>query len=281
MRLLITGGKGFTGRHLIHAAKRRDYEIHTLQSDITHEENVFNEIKNIVPDYVIHLAALSHVVNADENFFYKVNLFGTTNLLKALLFSRKLPQKILLISSANIYGNNSHSPLAETDHPMPTNHYAMSKLSMEYMALNYLNELPISIIRPFNYTGVGQSAEFVIPKIIQAFKLASTEIELGNIDVEREYNDVRVFCEAYLDLLKLAGHGEKYNLCSGNAFSLKEVIILLENMTHRAMKIKINQNLMRKNEVFKLYGCPHKLEGLIGKLNHQPFENTLNWMLTH
>jgi len=281
MRLLITGAKGFTGRHLIHAAKRRDYEIHTLQSDITHEENVLNEIKSIVPDYVIHLAGLSHVVNADENFFYKINLFGTTNLLKALLFSKKLPQKILLISSANIYGNNNHSPLVETDDPMPTNHYAMSKLSMEYMAANYLNELPISIIRPFNYTGVGQSPQFVIPKIIQAFKMASTEIELGNINVEREYNDVRVFCEAYLDLLKLAGHGEKYNLCSGNAFSLEEVINLLENMTHRTMEIKINQNLIRKNEVLKLYGCSQKIEGLIGKLNHIPIENTLNWMLTH
>ncbi len=278
MRLLITGANGFTGQYLSGLAKKREFEVRALQSDITDEVAVFNEVKLINPDYVIHLAGHSHVINAHEKDFYLVNLFGTLNLIKGLQANQKSIKKIIIASSANVYGNSERILLTEGDIPRPVNHYAMSKLSMECMVANYFNNLPIIIVRPFNYTGLGQAIQFVIPKIINAYKLGFKEIELGNIDVEREYNDVRTFSEAYLSLLDLGLHSTTYNLCSGKSFSLKNVIAMMEDLTKKNMIIKINPNLLRDNEVHKLCGSPKKLEAAIGRLKYIPIENTLNWM---
>jgi nucleoside-diphosphate-sugar epimerase len=280
MRLLITGANGFTGRHLSSFAKKRDYEVVRLQSNITDEIAVSDEVKLINPDYVIHLAGHSHVINSNEKDFYSTNLFGTLNLVKALKINQKRIKKIIIASSANVYGNGEGMLLSEEDIPRPVNHYAMSKLSMEYMVANYFNCLPITIVRPFNYTGAGQSIHFVISKIVNAYKLGLEEIELGNIEVEREYNDVRTFSEAYLDLLDLGLNGTIYNLCSGKSYSLKNVIAMMEDLTKRNMAIKINPNLLRDNEVYKLCGSPKKIETVLGALKYISLENTLNWMLS-
>ena len=281
MRLLLTGADGFTGVHLTQAASNAGFEVFPLRSDLSDAGTLFGEVAQIAPTHVIHLAGISAVTHQDQQELYKVNLFGTLNLLDALLKVKDPIQKIILASSANVYGNvitGGHS-ISEDLCPVPVNQYAMSKLAMEYMALSYLDNLPIVFTRPFNYTGVGHDTRFVIPKIIEHFKKNASVIELGNMTVQREYNDVRNVCDIYLALLKNGQVGQVYNICSGRTSSLNQVMAKLEQLTGQTMEVRVNPNFVRKNEIEVLAGNPEKLESCIGAIHWRPLEDTLNWML--
>lgn len=278
-RLLITGADGFTGRHLRAAAEQVGYEAFSLRADLTDSVALAAEVMGVCPTHVVHLAAISAVTHADQEAFYRVNLFGSLNLLDAL---KRLPislEKVLMASSANVYGNVDAGLIAETVCPKPVNHYAMSKLAMEHMAMTYADDLPIVISRPFNYTGVGHDSRFVIPKIVEHFKRGAAEIELGNLDVYREYNDVRMVCDAYLKLLANGVMGETYNVCSGRAYSLREVIAVAEAISDQSIEVKVNPAFIRANEVHTLAGNQEKLKVAVGELQAFPLEETLGWML--
>jgi len=281
MRLLLTGADGFTGVHLTEAAGKAGFEVFPLKSNLSNAGALLEEVAQIAPTHVIHLAGISSVTHADQQELYKVNLFGTLNLLDALLKVKGSIQKIILASSANVYGNTSTGgdSISEDLCPMPVNQYAMSKLAMEYMARSYLDNLPIVFTRPFNYTGVGHDTRFVIPKIIEHFKNNAPIIELGNMTVQREYNDVRNICDIYLALLEQGQVGEVYNLCSGRASSLNQVMTELRRLTGQAMEVRVNPTFVRKNEIEVLAGNPEKLENCIVKVNWRPLEDTLSWML--
>lgn len=278
-RLLITGADGFTGQHLRAAAEQVGYDVFSLRSDLTDSAALASEVADVCPTHVVHLAAISAVTHSDHEAFYRVNLFGTLNLLDALKQLAICPKKVLLASSANVYGNADVGLIAETICPLPVNHYAMSKLATEHMAMTYAGDLPIVITRPFNYTGVGHDNRFVIPKIVEHFKNGAAEIELGNLDVHREYNDVRMVCDAYLKLLADGAAGEVYNVCSGRAYSLREVIAIAENISGKAIEVKVNPAFVRANEVYKLAGSPEKLKAVVGDLQEPYLEDTLRWML--
>lgn len=279
-RILLTGAGGFTGQHFTEAAQQAGYEVHPLVADLTDAEAVATGVAASAPDFVIHLAGISAVTHANEEALYRVNLFGTLNLLKALTALPQVPNRILLVSSANVYGNAHKSPIDESTCPAPVNHYAMSKLAMEFMSGTFADRLPLMIVRPFNYTGVGHDARFVIPKLVEHFARRAEEIELGNLDVEREFNDVRTVCKAYLRLLQLGQPGQTYNVCSGRPVSLKSVIDALKQITGHDLQIKVNPAFVRANEVHRLCGSPAKLEACIGKLQHPALEETLRWMLS-
>lgn len=277
--LLLTGSDGFTGLHLLKAASAQGYNVIELKSDLTDNEAVQQELSGQDIHNVIHLAAISAVTHADQMELYRVNLFGTLSLLQALSEQPQPPNKIVIASSANIYGNCPESPIAETALPAPVNHYAMSKLAMEHMARNLAEVLPIVTTRPFNYTGVGHDDRFVVPKIIAHFKDKRSTVELGNIQVEREFNDVRTVCEAYLALLEKGQPGEAYNICSGQTYSLTQVIDTLRNITGHTLSVEVNQAFVRANEVQRLCGDPGKLTACVGQLDHPKLTETLAWML--
>lgn len=279
MRILLTGADGFTGRHVSSFAQKNGYEVIGLTADLTNPKAVLEEVAKVSPTYVIHLAAISAVTHADEEAFYKVNLFGTQNLLQALSKMSSAPKKIVLASSANVYGNSLVSPISESVCPQPVNHYAISKLAMEFMSTVFAEKLPIVIGRPFNYTGVGHDTRFVVPKIVDHFKRRTPEIELGNLQVLREYNDVRAVCEAYLGLLQSGIPGEIYNIASGRAVSLQTIISTLEKLSKHSMNVKVNPAFVRANEIEVLSGSAKKIETLLGPLSHPTLEATLAWML--
>jgi nucleoside-diphosphate-sugar epimerase len=279
LKILLTGGDGFTGRHFTSAAEELGHTVTALEANLSDRVGLFGEVATASPDVVVHLAAISFVGHADTNAFYEVNVLGTLNLLESLLQLPVRPSRILLASSANIYGNCTVSPIDESQVPLPVNHYAMSKLSMEYMARNYLDRLPIFFVRPFNYTGVGQADSFLIPKLVKHFKESSASIELGNLDVEREFNDVRFVCDAYLKLILAAVPGDVYNICSGTPVSLSSVIELLQSITHHEIDVRVNPEFVRPNEVHRLCGSPVKLENCIGSINKFRLDETLEWML--
>jgi nucleoside-diphosphate-sugar epimerase len=279
MRLLLTGADGFTGQILSEQAQARGYEVYGLVSDITDKEAMAVEVARVEPEVAVHLAGISFVAHADDAAFYQVNVIGTQNLLGALAALPTRPQSVILAGSALVYGNSQASPIAEIEPVAPPNHYALSKLAMEYIARTYLDRLPIIITRPFNYTGPGQAPEFLIPKLVRHFAQRATMIELGNLDVEREFNDVRMVCEAYLALLQKGVPGELYNVCSGSPHTLREVMSKLERLTDHTMKITVNPAFVRPDEVRSLYGSADKLERCIGELPSYELDDTLRWML--
>ena len=283
MKIAVTGAQGFTGRHFCAEALRAGHEAIPLNADLTDRDALQAEIMRIGPDAAAHLAAISFVGHADEQAFYNVNVIGTTNLLAALAAMKSSPRSVLLASSANIYGNSLHSPIGEDEPPAPVNHYATSKLAMEYMAMTFADRLPLTIVRPFNYTGPGQAPNFVIPKIVAHFRERRPAIELGNIHVEREFNDVRMVCAAYLALLDAAPAGETFNVCTGEAHTLQHVIALLQNATGHTLEIKTNPAFMRTNEVHRLCGDPGKLSAFLKSrgltLQKHSLDDTLQWML--
>jgi nucleoside-diphosphate-sugar epimerase len=279
MKILLTGAAGFTGLIFTEHAEQYGHVVVPLVADLTDQHALTIEVDIVQPDAVVHLAGISFVGHADSSAFYQVNVIGTTNLLTALAGLTKNLSCVLLASSANVYGNCETSPITEQQLVAPINHYAMSKLAMEYMALTFVDRLPIIITRPFNYTGVGQAPQFLIPKLVSHFARKVKSIDLGNLNVEREFNDVRNLCEIYLKLLVQGLPGEHYNVCTGQTHSLRSVIILLEQLTQHTIQIKVNPAFIRANEVHKLCGSVDKLVGAIGPFEPRSLNETLNWML--
>ncbi|WP_172728498.1 GDP-mannose 4,6-dehydratase [Kluyvera cryocrescens] len=289
-RALVTGINGFTGRYVaaeLSAAGYRvfglgavsDSNIDCFQVDLMDASGLKEAVNQIQPNVVVHLAAIAYVGHGDSDAFYNVNLLGTRNLLQALDSSGSNIDSILLASSANIYGNGVSGQLAETTIANPANDYAVSKLAMEYMARLWMDRLPIFITRPFNYTGVGQADNFLLPKIVKHFKERSPAIELGNIDVWRDFTDVRALSRAYVELLSAKPHGEVINICSGRTYSLRKSIELCEKITGHHIEIRVNPAFVRANEVKTLSGDTTKLKSFIPDWNVPPLEDTLRWML--
>lgn len=279
MRLLLTGAEGFTGKYIVDAAIASGYEVFPIKADLTDFRLLKQEVHASNPTHIIHLAAISDVNDSHQENYYRVNLFGTLNLLNALESLEKTPEKVILASSANVYGSNSGQLIDEDRVPKPINQYAMSKLAMEYMSAPHGDRLPIVFSRPFNYTGVGHDNRFVIPKIVEHFLKGATQIELGNLGVEREYNDVRDVAQIYLELLQKGCNGEIYNIASGKTYSLGVVIELLKNITGQTMNIGTNPEFMRKNDIPVLSGDPRKLETCIGRVHWRGLQDTLSWMI--
>lgn len=289
MRILITGLDGFTGHYVKNELLAHGHanangnananKIIGLKSDLTDRDAVAAEIKQIQPEVVVHLAAIAFVGHGNSEDFYKVNLIGTRNLLEALYQSGSKITSILLASSANVYGNQSEGKLSEDCPLSPANDYAVSKFAMEKMAALWVNRLPLFIVRPFNYTGVGQNDNFLIPKIVNHFKSKASVIELGNLDVYREFNDVRMIAEIYSKLIKSAPIGETINVCTGKSYSLREIISLCEKITGHTIEVRVNPKFVRDNEVKTLMGDNQKLITLIRDLNTRSLEGTLRWML--
>lgn len=291
-RALITGIASFTGPYIAQQLAGNGYEVYGLRQEKAHTskhatslagdlldpgslEHVVNRCK---PDVVIHLAAITYVPHGDAAEIYQANVIGTRNLLSALAQCSTTPERVLLASSANVYGNAVAGLLDERCIFSPENDYAVSKVAMEYMARTWATRLPISVVRPFNYTGVGQASKFLIPKIVTHFQEHLTEIELGNTDVIRDFSDVRFVARAYGQLIEKAEPNEAYNLCSGTGYSLGSLIESMNEIAGYEIKVEVNPDFVRANEVKQLVGDNRKLLALCPSLEVIAMRDTLKWM---
>lgn len=279
MRALITGLEGFTGQYLQIELASHGHEVIGLNADVTDAAALNEELKRVQPDWVMHLAGIAFVGHGEPKDFYRVNLLGTRNLLEALAGCGKRPDCVLLASSANVYGNVTEGVLAENTLPNPANDYAVSKLAMEHMARLWMDKLPITIARPFNYTGVGQSELFLIPKIVGHFRRRAPVIELGNLDVWRDFLDVRTVARIYRRLIEKPSVGETVNVCSGHAVSLREVMVLATEITGYPIEVRVNPAFVRPSEIKTLCGDASKLRQLIGDWEQYSLAETLRWMI--
>ena len=295
-RILITGANGFTGQHLIERLAQEGHELHGLlhRADMDHGtvlkaahvadlrdwSAVSEVIRDVEPDKVVHLAAIAFVAHGDASELYSSNIFGTRNLLHALATARKKPDAVLLASSANVYGNKREGVLSEDLTPEPANDYGITKLSCEMLGRLYSDRLPIITVRPFNYTGRGQSEQFIIPKIVAHAKARSETIGLGNINVARDFSDVRMVVDSYARLLETpAAIGGLFNVCSGEAHTLAEVLGLVAELTGYEMNVVVDPAFVREGEVAMLRGDRSRLTTTIGDLDIVPLRETLEWML--
>ncbi|OXI33983.1 GDP-mannose 4,6 dehydratase [Burkholderia sp. AU16741] len=289
-RALVTGLGGFTGDYLAKSLQAAGYRVfgttHGSEAtgagmyrvDLCDRAALAKVVADVQPDVVAHLAAVSFVAHGDTDAIYRTNVVGSRNLLEALANLANRPRAILLASSANIYGNAAVESIDESVEPNPANDYAVSKLAMEYLARLWQDKLPIVVARPFNYTGVGQSPQFLLPKIVGHFQRGERAIELGNIDVERDFSDVRRVADAYRRLLEQAPAGGVFNVCSGRAVSLKAVIAMMEQIAGYTIDVQVNPAFVRANEVRRLQGDGARLQAAIGPLGDIPLESTLRWM---
>jgi nucleoside-diphosphate-sugar epimerase len=150
---------------------------------------------------------------------------------------------------------------------------------MEHMARTFADRLPIVITRPFNYTGAGQGGQFLIPKLVDHFARRAPHIELGNLHVEREFNDVRMVCQSYLDLLQHGQAGQAYNVCSGQTYTLQNVLDMLADITGHQIEVRVNPAFVRANEVHRLCGNPAKLQACTRPGMTEVLNDTLRSML--
>lgn len=283
---LVTGAAGFTGRYVCRSLQAAGYSVqawgHHQQDgvravDLNDRGQIEQALADVRPDVVLHLAGIAFVAHGDVDSIYRTNVVGTRNLLEGLVALPVAPSRVLLASSANVYGNAA-GVVGEDSPVSPQNDYAVSKLAMEYMAQLWAQRLPITIVRPFNYTGAGQSENFLLPKIVSHFALGARTIELGNIDVSRDFNDVRNVADIYTRLLAPGVASGTFNVCSGREHSLAEVIELMQEIAGYTIKVEVNSAFVRANEVKRLRGDPSKLLSALGRLPDFELSKTLNWM---
>lgn len=293
-RFLITGADGFTGRHLAVELSAQGHEVLALvrraapaipgvqaqiECDLLDAPAVQRAVRTARATHVAHLAGIAFVAHGDVDAIYRTNLVGSRHLLAALADSDAAPDAVLLASSANVYGSASEGVLDESVAPAPTNDYAVSKLAMEYMAALWQAQLPMVIVRPFNYTGVGQSENFLLPKIVAHYRRRAAVLELGNLDVERDFSDVRTVVRCYRLLLEARVAGRVLNICSGQATSLRDVLKMAGEITGFSPQVRVNPAFVRSNEVRRLIGSKARLEACIGPVVGPPLHETLTWML--
>lgn len=289
--LLVTGGGGFTGKHLCQAAINDGMVVHVLGRSVdlvdvySHDVDIrdasaLNKVIDIIdPDRVAHLAAISHVTQGSPSAYYEVNVIGTLNLLGALARSAPRIRSVLIASSAQVYGQPDVSLIDEQEAPRPINHYGASKLAMEHLSRTFADRLPINIVRPFNYTGAGQSTDFLVPKIVAHFAHQRAAIELGNLDIYREMNDVSAVVAAYLKILNSGIRDEIFNICSGVGHSPRQIIAELTKLTGHQIEVTVNPAFVRANEQKTLVGSDAHLASVVGKLDNPKLSNTLTKML--
>lgn len=278
MKVLITGIEGFTGQYVKQELSLFGHDVVGLQSNLLDWEAVADEIKEIQPQAVIHLAAISYVPSASSAEVYAVNTLGTQGVLESLVELPYELNKVILASSSIVYGMSS-GVIDESLCPRPVNHYGCSKLAMECIARTYTEKLPVIITRPFNYTGIGQSDNFLVPKIVSHFRDRRSIIELGNIDVERDFSDVRWIAKAYRVLLNQGGAGEVYNLCSGTTTSIRSIISTLTKITGHKIDIQINPDFVRSVEIRSQCGDSTKIKILMQDDGDITMEETLDWFV--
>jgi GDP-6-deoxy-D-talose 4-dehydrogenase len=295
-RIVVTGVDGFTGRYLAPVLADARYEVHGLvwrsdgaaiagvhqthECDLADAKGLIQIMREVRPAKVAHLAGIAFVAHEAIDAIYATNIVGTRNLLQALATAGAPVEAVLLPSSANVYGNFAGGVIDESVPPAPINDYAVSKLAMEFVARLYADRLPIVVVRPFNYTGVGQSLDFVIPKIVDHFRRQAPVIELGDLDVARDFFDVRAVVECYRRLMETsAAVGEVFNICSGRAHTIKEVLDIARDISGHDLEVRFNPAFARSNELKSLRGSRAKLDAAIGSFPAPSLTQTLRWML--
>jgi GDP-4-dehydro-6-deoxy-D-mannose reductase len=284
-RVLVTGGNGFAGRHLVAMLRERGDEVLVAGRlregdgvdyalDLGDDANVLGLIESTRPRVIYHLAAVSFVPDAtqDPSGTYETNIMGTARLFEAVrtVFRDRAPPRCIFASSAEAYGRRAPDeyPLRETLAPRPATPYAASKLAGEAIALASSRTfgIPAIVTRAFNHIGPGQDQRFAIPSFAKGLAEISRGAEpilsVGNLSTKRDFLDVRDVVSAYVALADDGLDGEIYNVCSGRPVSMAEILRQLIGVAHVAVEVRENSDLMRPSDNPLSYGDNTKLRAV-------------------
>ncbi|WP_426203479.1 GDP-mannose 4,6-dehydratase [Pseudomonas sp. TWP3-1] len=275
--LFITGLSGFVGQHIQSRLNAQDASWQLLPAasayDLTKPDSLI-DLWPQLPDAVIHLAGQTFVPEAfrDPARTFDINLLGTLNLLQALK-ARGFKGTFLYVSSGDVYGQVAESALPITEHqpPCPRNPYAVSKLSAEFLCLQWgLSEgLRVLVARPFNHIGPGQKDSFVIASAARQINrikhgLQAPQLEVGDIDVTRDFLDVSDVISAYFALLENSTPGQIYNICSGREQSIRSLIEQMGDLAEVEMKLVQDPARMRRADQRRVCASHQKLSETTG-----------------
>lgn len=256
------------------------------EADVCDRDKVHSAMHDFRPHHVYHLAAISSVPFSwkSPRQTYEVNVLGTLNLFEAAM-SLPSPPRILNVSTAQVYAP-SDLALSETSAVAPDNPYAASKLMAELSRIQFRNSPMGGVItaRSFNHTGPGQSSEFVLPSIAKQFAEIEAgrrepKLTLGNIHVKRDFTDVRDVLEAYFLLLQKGSVNETYNVCSGRARSIKEIVEEFELISGIKVEVETHASKQRAGEMEAVCGDPAKIRAVTGWAPKILWENSLHDLL--
>jgi GDP-4-dehydro-6-deoxy-D-mannose reductase len=307
MKVLITGIGGFAGSHLAdYIAAHSDAEIFGILRDVEKDDNLrqlgsrvqlssceitdfqstFKVIKDIKPDIIFHVAGQAFVPSSFEHAAdtFKTNVIGTINIFEAVKASEISP-RIIVVTSGEVYGETFGLPALHTEQsiPQPVNPYAASKTSVDYIAQTYkkYEGLNIVIARPFNHTGPRQKPNFVcssLAKQIVTLQRAGGPMVLrvGNIKARRDFTDVRDIACGYWMLSQIDNkHNYIFNLCSGNIFSIEEIIRMYERIIGTTFELNVESKRLRGYDIQLLAGNASAINHSVGWKAEIPLTQTL------
>lgn len=311
MKVLITGITGFAGGHLTELLARDSYEIYGTYldpfnpkslspfqqkatfypCDLTQPEAIEAVVKTVQPDFVYHLAGMSHVQKSWSlrETTLKVNLFGSLNLLESL---RKFAPsaRTLIVSSGEVYGEVplDLQPISENFPIRPMTPYAVSKASLELLCYPYIygDKLHIIIVRPFNHTGPRQNPTFVCSDFARQIAeiekgLREPRIYVGNLDTRRDFSDVRDVVRGYQMIMKKGQTGEIYNIASGKAYAIGELLDILLGLSRVKIQVSPDPERIRPSDIPLLLGDNTKVRHQIGWEPEISIQDTLRDILSY
>lgn len=246
-------------------------------------------VKENAPDAVIHLAAQSWVPDAfrDPELTLQVNVLGTLNLLQALRRTG-FSGRMVFVSTGDVYGHvpDNELPIREDRLPAPRNPYAVSKLAAEALCYQWsvTEGMEITIARAFNHIGPGQSERFVVSDFarqVAEIKLGRRQptVSVGDIDVTRDFTDVRDVVRAYFALLRDGASGEIYNICSGREQSIRALLHRLAAIAGVGISVQQDPSRLRKSEQRRVVGDPAKMQRATGWQSTTELDESLASML--
>lgn len=309
--VLITGIAGFVGSHLadllmqdstvqIAGIVHPDQDQALLKDNPRiqiHRENLLNAqairklILDISPDVIYHLAGLAHVNESWKNRreTLEVNFWGSFELLEACRELSKFP-RVLLVGSAECYGfvPEKEQPIRESNPLSPATPYAVSKIAQEMLGIQVCRseKLPVYLSRSFNHTGPRQKETFVCSRFAREIALAERsfgpfELRVGNLAARRDFTDVRDVVNAYRHIVEIGAPGQPYNVCSGTAVSIDEVLEILVSLTSKKPKIVVDSTIFRPVDIPLLQGSPSKLQNETGWQPRYDLKTTLSDLLNY
>lgn len=310
-KALITGIAGFVGSHLAELLLSQGFEVYGLcrpRSNTYHIEGIINKLhlddadlldshslyttlSRIKPDYIFHLAAQSFVPTSwvSPSVTLEVNIVGSANLFEAVR-QAGIDPVIQIACSSEEYGlvHEDEVPITETNPLRPLSPYAVSKLAMDYLGYQYHQSYTVRIIRTrgFNHTGPRRGetfAESSFAKQIALIEKGKQEpvVHVGNLDARRDYTDVRDMVKGYILAVEKCDPGDVYNICTGNAVKIGDMLNMLIALSKVKIEIKQDPARMRPSDVPILLGDNSKFVSKTGWKAEIPFEKTMEDLLNY
>lgn len=305
--ILVTGGTGFVGRHLIellshqydaqivatgfsHTPQKKTSEkVRFVSLDLTNRLAVFELLQALRPDWIFHLASIS-VVGASfdraSEIFYN-NIAIQLNVLEAVRQADPTT-RMLLVGSGAEYGVKTQAESAdirfnENERLQPLSPYAVSKVTQDLLGLAYANSYGLDIVRvrPFNHIGEGQSKDFAIPafasQIVAVERGDEKVVRVGNLEAVRDMTDVKDVVRAYITLMEKGKSGEVYNVGSGKGFSMRELLDKMISFADVPITVEVDESRLRPDSA-PLVANIDKIKTL-GWQPEIPIEQTLERVL--